>query len=89
MEDIGIIKMSSKGQIVIPQDMRINIREGDKLVIIKNKNQIIIKRAKDFDKNFEEDIEFARRTEEALRRIEAGEGTRMNFDKFIKEIKKW
>ena len=36
-----------------------------------------------------EDLEFARRTEEAYRRIESGEGITMEFDDFIKEMKKW
>ena len=36
-----------------------------------------------------EDLEFARRTEEAYRRIESGEGTKMEFDDFIKDMKKW
>jgi len=36
-----------------------------------------------------ENLEFIRRTEEALKRIESGEGTEMDFDKFIEEIKKW
>ena len=36
-----------------------------------------------------EDLEFARRTEEAYRRIESGEGVTMEFDDFIKEMKKW
>ena len=36
-----------------------------------------------------EDLEFARRTEEAYKRIEAGKGIEMNFDDFIKEMKKW
>jgi len=81
--------MSSKGQIVIPADMREGIEEGDKLVIIRNKNHIILKKEKDFSKNLEEDLEFARRTEEAWKRIENGEGIRMDFDDFIKEMEKW
>ena len=81
--------MSSKGQVVIPLDMRGDILEGDKLVIIRNKNHIILKKEKDFSKNLEGDLEFARRTEEAWKRIDAGEGTRMNFDDFIKEMEKW
>lgn len=81
--------MSSKGQVVIPQDMRKGINEGDKLVVIKNKDQIIIKKASKTDENFAEDLEFARRTEEAYKRIEAGEGITMDFDDFIKEMKTW
>ena len=81
--------MSSKGQIVIPQEMRDKLKEGDKLVIIRNGNQIILKKMEDFNKNLEEDLEFAKRTEKAYRDIEAGKGIEMDFDEFIEEIKKW
>ena len=46
----------------------------------------------DLNEKFEklqEDLEFARRTEEAYKRIEAGEGIRMDFDDFIKEMERW
>ncbi len=89
MANIGITRMSSKGQIVIPQDMRKNIKEGEKLVIIEGDEKLILKKASKMDENFQEDLEFARRTEEALKRIEAGEGIKMNFDDFIEEMKKW
>jgi len=81
--------MSSKGQIVIPKEMRKNIKEGEKLVIIQNKKQLILKKAKDFDKNIEEDLEFARRTEEAYKRIEKGEFIKQDADKFLKDLEKW
>lgn len=87
--EIAITKMSSKGQIVIPAEMRTDISEGDKLLIIQNDKQIIMKKASDLDKNLADDIEFARRTEEAWRRIESGKGIKMDFDDFIKEMKKW
>ena len=48
-----------------------------------------MKKASDLDKNLKEDLEFARRTEEAWRRIENGEGITMDFDTFIKEMEKW
>jgi len=89
MANINITRISSKGQIVIPQEMRGGLSEGDKLVIIKNNNQIILKKMEDFDENLEEDLEFARRTEEAYKKIEAGKGIEMNFDDFIKDMKKW
>lgn len=89
MAQIDITKLSSKGQIVIPLELRKGLKEGDKLIVIRNKDQIIIKKADKFDKNLEEDLEFARRTEEAYKRIERGEGIEMDFDEFIKEMKKW
>ncbi len=36
-----------------------------------------------------QDLEFARRTEEAWKRYEKGEFISMDFDDFIKEMKKW
>ena len=45
-----------------------------------------------FMKKFEqviEDIEFARRTEEAYKRHEEGDFIEMDSEKFLKELKKW
>ncbi len=87
--DISITKMSSKGQVVIPAEMRKDIKEGEKIIIIQNRKQLILKKAKDFDKNLEEDLAFAKRTEEAWKRYEKGEFVEMDSDKFLKELKKW
>ncbi|MFC1732741.1 AbrB/MazE/SpoVT family DNA-binding domain-containing protein [candidate division KSB1 bacterium] len=87
--DIAMTKMSSKGQVVIPADMRDDIQEGDKIVIIKNNHQLIMKKATNLDKNLAEDLEFARRTEEALKRYEKGEFKQMESKNFLKELAKW
>lgn len=87
--EIAITKMSSKGQVVIPAEMRTNISEGEKLLIIQNDKQIIMKKASELDKNVAEDIEFAKRTDEAWKRIEAGKGIKMDFEKFVEKMKKW
>ena len=86
---IEITKMSSKGQIVIPKEMRNGIKEGEKLVIIHHGNQLILERVKDLDKNFKEDLEFARRTEEAWRNYEQGKFITRTKEEFLKELKKW
>ncbi|MCD6229968.1 MAG: AbrB/MazE/SpoVT family DNA-binding domain-containing protein [Candidatus Diapherotrites archaeon] len=87
--DVGITKMSTKGQIVIPIDLRGEFDIGEKLVVIKTDKKLIIKKASELDNNLAEDLEFAKRTEEALQRIEHGKGTEMKFDDFISEMKKW
>ncbi|MBI4983333.1 AbrB/MazE/SpoVT family DNA-binding domain-containing protein [Candidatus Woesearchaeota archaeon] len=87
--NIAITTMSSKGQVVIPADMRKDINEGEKIIVIKNGGQIIMKKASEMDKNLREDLIFAKRTEEALKRYEKGEFIRMDFDEFMKEVKKW
>ena len=89
MIDVGITRMSTKGQIVIPAEMRGEFNVGEKLVIIKTDEQMIIKKASRLSKNLEEDVEFAKKTEEALKRYEAGEFAEMDFDEFMEQAKKW
>lgn len=40
-------------------------------------------------KKIQEDLEFARRTEETYKRYEKGEFISMPADKFLEEMKKW
>jgi AbrB family looped-hinge helix DNA binding protein len=87
--NIDITKVSSKGQVVIPLEMRKNFKEGDKLLVIEGKDQLILKKANKLDKNFKEDLESARRAEEAWKSYERGEFIEMDFDDFIEEMKKW
>ena len=89
MEEIAITRISSKGQVVIPLEMREGLKEGDKMVIMKNNGQIILKKADKFSETLEEDLEFAKRTEDAWKRYEKGEFKEMEFDDFIEEMKKW
>ena len=87
MVELDITTMSSKGQIVIPKELRKGFHEGEKFIIIKADDKIILKRTKDL--NIKEDLEFAQRTEEAWRRYDKGEFTEMDSQEFLKEIYKW
>jgi len=42
---INTTKMSSRGQVVIPLDMREDIKEGDRLIVIRKDNEIILKKS--------------------------------------------
>jgi len=42
--EIATTRLSSRGQIVIPSEMRTNFKEGETLVIIKRGDEIIIKK---------------------------------------------
>jgi AbrB family looped-hinge helix DNA binding protein len=87
--DVAITKMSSKGQVVIPTEMRTDMNEGDKLLIIQNDDQLIMKKANKLDSTLKEDLEFAKKTNESWKRIEAGKGIKMDFDNFVDALKKW
>jgi AbrB family looped-hinge helix DNA binding protein len=41
---IDITKISSRGQVVIPLEMRKDLREGDKLIVIRKNDEIILKK---------------------------------------------
>jgi AbrB family looped-hinge helix DNA binding protein len=87
--DIAITKMSSKGQVVIPASMRADLSEGDKLILIRNNDQFIMKKASKLKKNFEEDLIFARRTEKAWKSYERGEFKSVDAKDFLKALEKW
>jgi len=89
MAEIGMTKISSKGQIVIPLEMRLGLKEGDKLVVIRNGEQIILKKADKFGEQLKEDLDFARRTEEAYKRIGAGEYLSVDSENLEEEMMKW
>ncbi len=87
--EVAITRMSSRGQVVIPFEMREGMHEGDKLIVLRNDDQIIMKKADKLDKNFEGDLEFAKRTEEAWKRYEKGKFKTMHAKDFLNELKKW
>ena len=89
MVEIDITRLSSKGQIVIPKDMRTGFKEGDKMIIFRDKNSIILRKASEMDEQLKEDLEFARRTEEAWKRIEAGEYISVDSENIAEEMMKW
>lgn len=89
MIKISITKLSSKGQIVIPSNMRGDLKEGEELIIIKDDNRIILKKAEKITEQMKEDLEFARRTEEAWKEIDKGKFTSYTKDEFLKELERW
>ena len=88
MAEVAITRVSSRGQVVIPREMREGLAEGERLVVIKEGKSIVMKPAKDFDKNLAEDLEFARRTEAAWKDYDKGKFKSLEFSEFLEELKK-
>lgn len=84
--DIAITNMSSKGQVVIPAGMREDIKQGEKLIIIRNEGQLIMKKVSDLSESLKGEIEFARRTEEAWERHDKGKFRSMPAKDFLKVL---
>ncbi len=87
--EIALTKMSSKGQVVIPAGMRKDMKAGDKLILIKEGNSVIMKVASKMDEQLKEDLEFARRTEEAWKQIDKGNYKSYDAKEFLKKLKQW
>jgi len=88
MVSMNLIRVSSKGQIVIPSEMRKDLKEGEELIILKDEDRIILKKASTLTDNMKEDLKFAKRTEEAWESYERGEFISQPADKFLKELEK-
>ena len=86
--EIAITKISSKGQIVIPSNMRKDISVGEELLIIKDQNRLILKKISEVTKKLKEDLDFARRVEKAWKRYEKGKFKSLSADKFLEELEK-
>ncbi len=87
MASMSVIRMSSKGQIVIPSNMRGNLKEGQELVIIKDDERIVLKKMESLAENIKEDLEFAKRTEEAWKEIDEGKFTEYSTEEYLKKLK--
>jgi len=87
--DISIIRVSSKGQIVIPASMRKDLAEGEKMLIIKDGGRFILKPLSDLKPYIREDILFAEKTETAFAEFEKGSFIKKSGTDFINELSSW
>lgn len=86
---INVSKVSSKGQIVIPKEMRTLFQEGDSVVFIEEDNKVLLKNMKDLEENFKEDLELSKKINEAYSRYDKGEFVSMNKEEFLDELEQW
>jgi len=87
--DVGITRVSSKGQIVIPLSMRNNLSKGEELLIIREGERYIIKRLDELKPALKDDILFAAKTEEAFSEYRKGSFKQKETDDFLDELASW
>ena len=88
MVNISITRLSSKGQIVIPSEMRKDLKEGDELLILKDDHRIVLQKVKKLTEEMKEDLEFAKRTEEAWQSYEKGNFISQPADMLLEQLEK-
>ena len=84
-----LTKASSKGQIVIPNDIRkkIGMKEGSMFAVTSKKDMIVLKKLD--AKMKPEDLKTLKLIEEAWEDIEKGRYKRATPEEFFKELAKW
>jgi AbrB family looped-hinge helix DNA binding protein len=86
--DVAITKISSKGQIVIPTNLRKGISVGEEFLIIRDHDRIIMKKINELTKEFKEDLKFAQHVEKAWKTYEKTKFKSLSADKFLEELEK-
>ncbi len=84
-----ITKISSKGQVVLPREIRedLDLKEGTVLAAVKKNDLVVLKKIE--NPILKEDIETLKIVEEAWEDIEEGRFKKMKSEDFLNEIKKW
>jgi len=81
-----ITKLSTKGQIVIPDSIRKDFEVGSVFKVMKKGNLIVLKGIEGFSK---EEIEEMKGLDKIWKDIDEGKGTTQSVEKFLKEMKTW
>lgn len=87
--DVGVIRISSKGQIVIPASMRKDLTEGEQLLVIREGDRFILKPLDALEPAVREDILFAEMTEKAFLEYKKGKVIRRSDQEFIDDLASW
>ena len=85
--EFAIAKVSTKGQIVIPNPLRRDIQTGDEFLIVKDGGRLILKNIKDIAKGLKDDLIFAERVEKAWQDYDKNKFITKSKDDFLNELR--
>jgi AbrB family looped-hinge helix DNA binding protein len=85
-----LVKLSSKGQLVIPQDIRKtrNIKEGSVFAISSPKKDVLVLK-RITNPLLQEDLEILKEVEEAWEEIKQGRYKESSKEDFLKDLESW
>jgi len=87
--NLELVKVSSKGQLVIPQDIRqkMKIEEGDTFAVTSKDHLVILKKIE--SPILEEELRDLEENEKAWKEIEQGKCKKATKEEFLNLLKKW
>jgi len=81
-----ITKLSTKGQVVIPENVRRDLSVGTAFTIARKDDLIILKKVEGLTKKEEKEMEELNKIWED---IDAGKGITLDKEEFLKEMNAW
>ncbi|MBT4577314.1 AbrB/MazE/SpoVT family DNA-binding domain-containing protein [Candidatus Woesearchaeota archaeon] len=81
-----ITKLSTKGQIVIPEKLRSDLEVGEAFVVIKKENLLVLRKIEGLSKTEIQELE---ELQKIWNEIDKGNCKTSTQDGFIKEMESW
>ncbi|MBU2616993.1 MAG: AbrB/MazE/SpoVT family DNA-binding domain-containing protein [Nanoarchaeota archaeon] len=81
-----ITKLSTKGQIVIPESLRKGLQTGTPFVVSRQEGLIVLKEVKDLTKD---EIEEIKELNKIWKEIDSGKCESYTESEFFKKMKEW
>lgn len=87
--EFSLVKMSTKGQIVIPKKMRKTFKEGDAFLLVREKDTLVLRHTNSLSQEFLEDLKFSQGIERAWKEVESGKKVTISKSELASELEKW
>lgn len=89
--DAAIVKISSKGQLVLPVDMRRNFKlgRGSKVMVLQQGGSIVLKSLDAMGGDIDEELHMMQRAAAGWGEIAAGRAKKQTKAEFLAELKSW
>jgi len=81
-----ITKLSTKGQIVIPESLRKGLEVGTPFIVSRQAGLIVLKEVNGLTK---EEMKEMKELDKIWKDIDSGKGTTTTAEEFLKEMKTW
>ena len=81
-----ITKLSTKGQVVIPEEIRKDLEAGTVFIVSRQNELIILKKVEGLTKK---EMKEMKELDKIWKEIDGGKGTTQKIEDFLNEIKKW
>lgn len=89
--DVEIVRISSRGQFVLPMSMRKKLRmnKGEKVMVVEDGGTMVLRPVKDMKLDIDDEVYMMQRAARAWGEIEKGRFKRMPKKQFLKELETW